>query len=113
MFTAEQAFAMTSGKGPSRRNAEIMLVNEVSRWRAEIEKFAENRLGEFDNLIRHALEYIAKPHRECVRAGRRPARYDPPGSLGEASDLICALKLVKAGPPLKDQLEASLAAADR
>ena len=56
IFVAGQAYAITNGKAPSRRNAEIMLVTEVTKWRREVERFADNRLGEFDNLINHAIE---------------------------------------------------------
>ena len=55
-FVAAQAYAIKTGKAPSRRNAEVMLVTEVTRWRDEVERYADNRLGEFENLIHHAIE---------------------------------------------------------
>ncbi|MCY4573833.1 MAG: hypothetical protein OXF01_13645 [Gemmatimonadetes bacterium] len=32
---------------PARRNAEIMVVQEVTRWRREVERFTSERLEEF------------------------------------------------------------------
>ena len=51
----------TPGKAPARRNAEIMVVQEVMRWRREVERFSPERLDEFDAGIRHALEHPAAP----------------------------------------------------
>ena len=44
---------------PARRNAEIMVVQEVMRWRREVERFSPERLDEFDAGIQHALEHPA------------------------------------------------------
>ena len=52
-----QAHAVATGKAPSRRNAEIMVVQEVTRWRREVERFTPARLEEFEAGIRHALEH--------------------------------------------------------
>ena len=58
-FVSAQAHAITTGKAPARRNAEIMVVQEVTRWRREVERFAPERLDEFDAGIQHALEHPA------------------------------------------------------
>ena len=58
-FVSAQAHAITTGKAPARRNAEIMVVQEVMRWRREVERFSLERLDEFDASIRHALEHPA------------------------------------------------------
>ena len=58
-FVSAQAHAITTGKAPARRNAEIMVVQEVMRWRREVERFSPERLDEFDAGIRHALEHPA------------------------------------------------------
>ena len=42
-----------------RRNAEIMVVQEVPRWRREVERFTPERLEEFEAGIHHALEHPA------------------------------------------------------
>lgn len=58
-FVSAQAHAIATGKAPARRNAEIMVVQEVTRWRREVERFTPARLGEFEAGIRHALEHPA------------------------------------------------------
>ena len=58
-FVSAQAHAIAEGKAPARRNAEIMVVQEVTRWRREVERFAAERLEEFEAGIRHALEHPA------------------------------------------------------
>ena len=56
-FVSAQAHAIATGKAPARRNAEIMVVQEATRWRREVERFAPERLDEFDASIQHALEH--------------------------------------------------------
>ena len=58
-FVSAQAHAIATGKAPARRNAEIMVAQEVMRWRGEVERFAPDRLDEFDAGIQHALEHPA------------------------------------------------------
>ena len=45
-FVSAQAHAIATGKAPARRNAEIMVVQEVTRWRREVERFTPARLEE-------------------------------------------------------------------
>ena len=52
---AGQAYAVATGKAPAKRNAEIMAVEQVLRWRSEVSRFAPDRLAEFDELIADAL----------------------------------------------------------
>ena len=59
IFLAGQAHAVATGKAPARRNAEITAVDQVSRWRSEVSRFAPDRLDEFDQLITDALNYPA------------------------------------------------------
>ena len=54
-FMAGQAYAVATGKAPSKRNAEVMAVEQVMRWRSEVLRFAPDRLKEFDELIADAL----------------------------------------------------------
>lgn len=54
-FLAGQAYAVAAGKAPAKRNAEIMAVEQVLRWRAEVSRFAPGRLAEFDKLVADAL----------------------------------------------------------
>ena len=55
VFLAGPAYAMETGKAPARRNAEVMLVTEVIRWRGDVERCAADRLAEFDRGIADAL----------------------------------------------------------
>ena len=43
------------GKAPSKRNAEVMAVEQVMRWPSEASRFAPDRLAAFDELIADAL----------------------------------------------------------
>ena len=54
-FMAGQAYAVATGKAPAKRNAEVMAVEQVMRWRSEVSRFAPDRLAEFDELIADAL----------------------------------------------------------
>ena len=54
-FMAGQAYAVATGKAPSKRNAEVMAVEQVMRWRSEVSRFVPDRLAEFDELIADAL----------------------------------------------------------
>ena len=46
---------MATGKAPSKRNAEVMAVEQVMRWRSGVSRFAHDRLEEFDEMIADAL----------------------------------------------------------
>ncbi len=59
VFVAGQAHGIATAKGPGKRNAEITLVREITRWRAEVERFAPGELAGFDALITDALEHPA------------------------------------------------------
>ena len=54
------AYAMVHSKAPGQRNAEITLVREVTRWRAEVERFAPGELAGFDALIAYAVAHPAE-----------------------------------------------------
>ena len=54
-FMAGQAYAVATGKAPAKRNAEVMAVEQVMRWRSEVSRFAPDRVAEFDELIADAL----------------------------------------------------------
>ena len=42
-------------EAPAKRNAEVMAVEQVMRWRSEVSRFPPDRLAEFDELIAEAL----------------------------------------------------------
>ena len=64
-FMAGQAHAVATGKAPAKRNAEIMAVEQVARWRSEVSSFAPDRLEEFDELIADALNNPAPVQRSA------------------------------------------------
>ena len=64
-FMASQAHAVATGKAPAKRNAEIMAVEQVARWRSEVSSFAPDRLEEFDELIADALNNPAPVQRSA------------------------------------------------
>ena len=68
-FMAGQAYAVATGKAPSKRNAEVMAVEQVMRWRSGVSRFAPDRLKEFDELIG------GHPRRRC--SGSRVASSSP------------------------------------
>ena len=59
VFVAGQSYAMVNGKAPGQRNAEVTLIREVTRWRADVERFAPDGLAGFDALIAYALAHPA------------------------------------------------------
>ena len=70
-FMAGQAYAVATGKAPSKRNAEVMAVEQVMRWRSEVSRFAPDRLAEFDELIADALNNPAPVQKADQSSPRR------------------------------------------
>ena len=54
-FMAGQAYAVAAGKHPRSGTPRFMAVEQVLRWRAEVSRFAPDRLAEFDKLVADAL----------------------------------------------------------
>ena len=69
-FVAGQAHAVATGKATARRNAEVMAVREIMRWRSEVERFTPARLAEFEAGIAHALAHPAPLPKRQTKAGR-------------------------------------------
>ena len=59
IFVAAQAHAVGAGRAPARRNAELMLVREIARWREDVERDAPDCLASFDALVLDACEHPA------------------------------------------------------
>ena len=55
-FVSGQAHTILTGKAQARRNAEIMLVREISRWREEVEELPPGRMADFERIINHGLD---------------------------------------------------------
>ena len=56
LYVQANAHTAGTGKAPQRRNAEVALVQEGSRWRKEIERYAPEDLEEFDTMLKSSLE---------------------------------------------------------
>ena len=44
-FMAGQAYAVATGKAPAKRNAEVMAVEQVMRWRSEVSRVRARSAG--------------------------------------------------------------------
>lgn len=56
-FVGGQAHAIANGKAPSRRNAEKMLVETVTRWLAEVTELAPERLPALREIVGYGLRH--------------------------------------------------------
>ena len=72
-FVAGAAHTMATGKVPQRRNAEVSVVTEITRWRREVGRFAPDRLGEFEQAdsARHGAPGRAAAAQGFVMGSRR------------------------------------------
>ena len=74
---AGQAHAVAMGTALAKRNAEIAVVEQVTRWRWQVSRFAPDRLAEFDGLIADALNNPAPVAAPGLRVpGRRPVAHE-------------------------------------
>lgn len=55
IFVSGQAYNIANGKAPSRRNSEIMLVEQVSRWVEEVKDACPDRMGDLVKIVREAI----------------------------------------------------------
>ena len=51
VFAQASAYTIQNGKAPQRRNAEVAIVQEATRWREEVERYAPDRLAEFERQL--------------------------------------------------------------
>ena len=69
-FMAGQAYAVATGKAPSKRNAEVMAVEQVMRWRSEVSRFCARPAGGVRRADRGRAEQSgARAEGRTVRAG--------------------------------------------
>ena len=61
MFVSGQAYAMKQGKARQQRNAEVMLVETVARWRAQVLDLLPNRESDLQRIVRAGLANPEKP----------------------------------------------------
>ena len=55
MFVSGQAYAMKHGKARQQRNAEVMLVETVARWRNQIQELLPEREKDLRQIVRAGL----------------------------------------------------------
>ena len=55
VFVSGQAHAMKNGKARQRRNAEVMLVETVARWRAQVLDLLPERERDLQRIVRAGL----------------------------------------------------------
>ena len=55
MFAQNSAHTIATGKATQRRNAELALVLESTRWRGEVQRYAAERVNEFDGALAAAM----------------------------------------------------------
>ena len=66
VFVSGQAHAMKYGKARQRRNAELMLVETVARWRAQVLDLLPQRERDLQRIVRAGM---AKPEPPPERRG--------------------------------------------
>ena len=64
MFVSGCAYTMATGKGPQRRNAEVMLVETVRRWRDQVVDLLPERAADLRRIVEAGLERPEPPPRK-------------------------------------------------
>ena len=65
MFVSGCVYTMANGKGPQRRNAEVMLVETVRRWRDQVVDLLPERAADLRRIVEAGLDRPEPPpHKE-------------------------------------------------
>ena len=64
MFVSGCAYTMANGKGPQRRNAEVMLVETVRRWRDQVVDLLPERAADLRCIVEAGLKRPEPPPRK-------------------------------------------------
>lgn len=56
IFVSGCVYTMTTGKGPQRRNTEVMLVDTIRRWRDQVVELLPERAGDLKRIVEAGLE---------------------------------------------------------
>ena len=64
MFVSGCVYTMTNGKGPQRRNAEVMLVETVRRWRDQVVDLLPERVADLRRIVEAGLDRPEPPPRK-------------------------------------------------
>ena len=60
MYVAGLAHSIGTGKARSRRNAEIALVEAVSRWTADVAELLPDRMADLHTIVNYGLDHPRK-----------------------------------------------------
>ena len=74
MFVSGSAYTITTGKGPQRRNAEVMLVETVRRRRDQVVDLLPERAADLRRIVEAGLDLPEPPPRKdrCVVSAGQP-----------------------------------------
>lgn len=64
MFVSGCVYTMMNGKGPQRRNAEVMLIETVKRWRDQVVDLLPERAADLRRIVETGLERPEPPPRK-------------------------------------------------
>ena len=64
MFVSGCVYTMANGKGPQRRNAEVMLVETVRRWRDQVVDLLPERAADLRRIVEAGLDRPEAPPRK-------------------------------------------------
>ena len=64
MFVSGCVYTMANGKGPQRRNAEVMLVETVRRWRDQVVDLLPERAADLQRIVEAGLDSPEPPPRK-------------------------------------------------
>ena len=64
MFVSGCVYTMTNGKGPQRRNAEVMLVETVRRWRDQVVDLLPERAVDLRRIVEAGFDRPEPPPRK-------------------------------------------------
>ena len=64
MFISGCVYTMANGKGPQRRNAEVMLIETVRRWRDQVVDLLPERAADLRRIVEVGLERPEPPPRK-------------------------------------------------
>ena len=64
MFVSGCVYTMASGKGPQRRNAEVMLVETIRRWRDQVVDLLPERAADLRRIVEAGLDRPEAPPRK-------------------------------------------------
>ena len=61
MFVSGCAYTMANGKGPQRRNAEVMLLDTIRRWRDQVVDLLPERAADLKRIVEAGLDRPEPP----------------------------------------------------